>query len=386
MCGRTACALAPDDIVGRCTYQRRSSGQREKPVWRDPQEQKYYPSHNIAPASHTPVLLSSRHYGSELEGVAEPVIQPMKWGLTPSWHKGDPYKVEYETNNCRAEGMLTKRMYKVPLEKGRRCVILAEGFFEWKRSEKVKQPYYIYFPKSDGEGEVKEEKPDIKSEIKMESISVKTEVKLEPAESQLLEKIKQEDGVTQVKSEVNSEVKAEVKSEVKVERDVKADPEEGNLKSVANSESNNNGDLRGDKLLTMAGVFDVWKPPDGGEPLYSYSVITVDASPAMAWIHHRMPAILQTDEDIEAWLDSDNVPLHKAIEMIHPIEGVTMHAVSPVVNNSRNKTPDCVKPYDPKKPKTTAASSFMMNWLGKSKRSDSDTEKTSPAKKQKSET
>ncbi|XP_067661038.1 abasic site processing protein HMCES-like [Haliotis asinina] len=378
MCGRTACALAPDDIVSRCTYRHRSSGQREKPVWRDPPGgQKYYPSHNIAPASHTPVLLSSRHYGKELEGVSERVIQPMKWGLTPSWHKGDPYKVEYETNNCRAEGMLTKRTYKVPLEKGRRCVILAEGFFEWKRSEKVKQPYYIYFPRSGGEGEVKEEKPDIKSEVKLESVLVKTEVKSEPGETKLLEQIKQEDGVTQVKTEV--------KSEVKVEKDLKTDPEEGNFKSVVNSESNNNGESREDKLLTMAGVFDVWKPPDGGEPLYSYSVITVDASPAMAWIHHRMPAILQTDEDIEAWLDSDNVPLHKAMEMIHPIEGVTMHAVSPVVNNSRNKTPDCVKPYDPKKPKITAASSFMMNWLGKSKRSDSDTDKTSPAKKLKQE-
>ncbi|XP_048245348.1 abasic site processing protein HMCES-like isoform X1 [Haliotis rufescens] len=374
MCGRTACALAPDDIVGKCTYQRRSSGQREKPVWRDPPGgQKYYPSHNIAPASHTPVLLSSKHYGGELEGVAERVIQPMKWGLTPAWHKGDPYKIEYETNNCRAEGMLTKRTFKVPLEKGRRCVILAEGFFEWKRNEKVKQPYYIYFPQSGGEGEVKEEKPDIKSEIKLESISVKTEVKSEPADSQLLDQIKQEDGgVTQVKSEVKAELEEDnLKSEVK--SDVKA-------------ESNNNEDLTGDKLLTMAGVFDVWNPPDGGEPLYSYSVITVDASPAMAWIHHRMPAILQTDEDIDAWLDSDNVPLHKAVKMIHPIEGVTMHAVSPVVNNSRNKTPDCVKLYDPKKPKTTAASSFMMNWLGKSKRSDSATDKVSPAKKPKSAT
>ena len=33
----------------------------------------------------------------------------------------------YETNNCRAEGMLEKMTYKVPLQKGRRCVVLAEG-------------------------------------------------------------------------------------------------------------------------------------------------------------------------------------------------------------------------------------------------------------------
>lgn len=41
------------------------------------------------------------------------------------------------------------------------------------------------------------------------------------------------------------------------------------------------------KLLTMAGLFDCWTPPEGGEPLYSYSVITVDASPNLQSIHHR---------------------------------------------------------------------------------------------------
>ncbi|PIO15327.1 hypothetical protein AB205_0112250 [Aquarana catesbeiana] len=43
----------------------------------------------------------------------------------------------------------------------------------------------------------------------------------------------------------------------------------------------------GSRLLTMAGLFDCWEPPNGGEPLYSYTVITVDASKAMNWIHDR---------------------------------------------------------------------------------------------------
>lgn len=37
----------------------------------------------------------------------------------------------------------------------------------------------------------------------------------------------------------------------------------------------------------MAGLFDCWTPPAGGEPLYSYSVITVDASPNLENIHDR---------------------------------------------------------------------------------------------------
>lgn len=37
---------------------------------------------------------------------------------------------------------------KDPMIKGQRCVILADGFYEWKKEGKDKQPFFIYFPQS----------------------------------------------------------------------------------------------------------------------------------------------------------------------------------------------------------------------------------------------
>lgn len=36
------------------------------------------------------------------------------------------------------------------MKKGQRCVILADGFYEWMRVEKTKQPFFIYFPQTHG--------------------------------------------------------------------------------------------------------------------------------------------------------------------------------------------------------------------------------------------
>lgn len=46
------------------------------------------------------------------------------------------------------------------------------------------------------------------------------------------------------------------------------------------------------RLLTMAGIFDCWEPPEGGDLLYSYAIITVDASPGLNDIHQRQVVIL----------------------------------------------------------------------------------------------
>lgn len=49
--------------------------------------------------------------------------------------------------------------FQDPLLKGQRCVILADGFYEWRRQEKDKQPF-IYFPQTQGPAHVKTEDQD----------------------------------------------------------------------------------------------------------------------------------------------------------------------------------------------------------------------------------
>lgn len=49
-------------------------------------------------------------------------------------------------------------------------------------------------------------------------------------------------------------------------------------------------DWTGWRLLTIAGLFDSWTPPCGGETLYTYTVITVDSSPNLQGIHDRLSA------------------------------------------------------------------------------------------------
>ncbi|XP_037345797.2 abasic site processing protein HMCES [Pungitius pungitius] len=317
MCGRTACTLASDEVSRACSYRNRA-GQRRQPRWRDGDADTYRPSYNKSPQSMSPVLLSQRHFDKNAL-VDECVLASMRWGLVPSWFKeNDPSKMQYSTNNCRSENILEKKTYKDPLIKGQRCVILADGFYEWKRQAKDKQPFFIYFPQTQGTSRKKTEDED--------------------------------DPTTSARNKKNSET---------VSPPEKASPDLTERREPL-------GEWTGWKLLTMAGLFDCWTPPGGGEPLYTYSVITVNASPDLEGIHDRMPAVLDGEEEVRRWLDFGEVKTPDAMKLLQSKNTLTFHPVSSLVNNSRNNSPECLQPIDPnskKEPKPTASSKMMMNWL-----------------------
>lgn len=142
---------------------------------------------------------------------------------------------------------------------------------------------------------------------------------------------------------------------------------------------------KGPNLLKMAGLFNCWTSPEGKQ-IYSYSVITMEANDTFSWLHHRMPAILNSDQEVMDWIDCGRVPSEKALKLLKPVSSLTWHPVSTAVNNSRNKSNVCNKPVDLKKPKP--ANPLMMNWLKKANKSqESESNDSEPeAKKMKKET
>ena len=90
------------------------------------------PRYNVAP---TQPVLAIRETG---EGKRE--LVPLRWGLVPAWSKGPDSR--YSMINARAETVNTKPAYRNAF-RHRRCLIPAEGFYEWKAGTGGKTPFLI---------------------------------------------------------------------------------------------------------------------------------------------------------------------------------------------------------------------------------------------------
>lgn len=68
----------------------------------------------------------------------------MKWGLLPHWAKDE--KIAYSTFNARAEEFTTRPAFRDAWKKGQHCLVVTDGFYEWKKLDekgKEKQPYAV---------------------------------------------------------------------------------------------------------------------------------------------------------------------------------------------------------------------------------------------------
>jgi putative SOS response-associated peptidase YedK len=90
------------------------------------------PRYNVAPTQEAAVIRQRPN--------GERVIQRLRWGLIPSWAK-DP-AIGNRMINARAETLARKPAFERPFRR-QRCLVPADGFYEWKRTDRAKLPYYL---------------------------------------------------------------------------------------------------------------------------------------------------------------------------------------------------------------------------------------------------
>jgi putative SOS response-associated peptidase YedK len=117
MCGRFVITSPPVAL-------RQAFGYVEQP--------NFPPRHNVAPTQPVPVVLlenGGRHF------------RLMRWGLIPAWTK-DPRKISLMFN-ARSETVQDRPAFKYAMKR-RRCLIPADGYYEWQDAGGRKRPYFVY--------------------------------------------------------------------------------------------------------------------------------------------------------------------------------------------------------------------------------------------------
>jgi putative SOS response-associated peptidase YedK len=189
---------------------------------------------NVAPTQHVPAILrdADQNY-----------LKRLHWGLIPFWAK-DP-AIGSRMINARAETLAEKPSFKNAFIK-RRCLILANGYYEWTAEKGGKQPYFI-----------------------------------------------------------------------------------------ATTSGN---------IFAFAGLWETWKNKDDETTIQSCTIITTDASPQIAHLHHRMPVILSAGF-YQNWLDPglQDVGELQEILRVGKVQEFAFHPVSKVVNSVRNNGPKLIR-------------------------------------------
>jgi putative SOS response-associated peptidase YedK len=118
MCGRYSLSSSPARI----------NSQFNVPV--DPD---LVPRYNVTPGTKVLMIVGDGESGQSLSELAH-------WGFTPGWLK--PGKSGFRPINARSESVASKPMFRRAFEH-RRCILPADGFYEWKALADGKQPWFI---------------------------------------------------------------------------------------------------------------------------------------------------------------------------------------------------------------------------------------------------
>lgn len=137
MCGRYASSRKPEDLVEEFEIDRVDV--------REPLEADY----NVAPTKDVYAVFDRvpREQRDDVTAEAERRLAVVRWGLVPSWAKDA--SIGSRMINARLETLATKPAFRRAFAK-RRCLLPADGYFEWYRTEQkgasgkpAKQPFFI---------------------------------------------------------------------------------------------------------------------------------------------------------------------------------------------------------------------------------------------------
>lgn len=118
MCGRYTITVLLEEIFGRFGI--------------EPLPYEYLPRYNVAPGQAVHAIIE--HQGRRRIGT-------LRWGLIPSWAKDE--KIGFKTINAKAETLQEKPSFRGAFQR-KRCLIPADSFYEWKKTENGdKQPMRI---------------------------------------------------------------------------------------------------------------------------------------------------------------------------------------------------------------------------------------------------
>jgi putative SOS response-associated peptidase YedK len=118
MCGRFTITVSIEELMLRYSIDQKTN-------WY------HTPRYNVAP---TQMVLAVINDGKKNR------LGELKWGLVPSW--ANDQKIGNKMINARSETLLEKASFKSLINR-RRCIIPADGFYEWKKQNENKQPMQI---------------------------------------------------------------------------------------------------------------------------------------------------------------------------------------------------------------------------------------------------
>eukprot|EP00697_Spironema_sp_BW2_P004422 gnl/Spiro4/16022_TR8614_c0_g1_i1.p1 gnl/Spiro4/16022_TR8614_c0_g1~~gnl/Spiro4/16022_TR8614_c0_g1_i1.p1 ORF type:complete len:426 (+),score=53.39 gnl/Spiro4/16022_TR8614_c0_g1_i1:166-1278(+) len=109
--------------------------------------------------------------------------------------------------------------------------------------------------------------------------------------------------------------------------------------------------------MVMAALFDICTN-EQGEARYTYSVLTCSPSSSIAWLHDRMPVILD-ETQWDTWLDTSRHSVAESLALLRPYSGaLAWHRVAASMGNIRTQGPQCTAPVS-----ATPQANCLTQWM-----------------------